>query len=261
MFIAVLSIFIRLLIKLGLAPFHYWYIKLAEKISHAPLFFLRISQKIIPLYIIIILTPIYLKEIIFLNVILRIVGAINEIQIKKIFAFSSIFSVSWLLWTQNFIWRLLFLISYGLGLFCILFISWQNNVKRITRLQLLEKESKILISIAMFNFIGIPPFGIFVFKVKLLYLIINFSFFIASLWIVRTIFFAYIYLRIFLNFTIDFDSQSFLTFNIPQKLVIRIIIFLFSFFSFFFYFCAWQKDYHDKINYALSQKFNKIVAK
>nr|YP_010403109.1 NADH dehydrogenase subunit 2 [Thaumatotibia leucotreta]UQW19930.1 NADH dehydrogenase subunit 2 [Thaumatotibia leucotreta] len=152
-----------LLMKMGSAPFHFWFPNIMEGLSWMNCFMLMTWQKISPM----ILLSYYFHNkfliiILFLNVIIGAIGGLNQTSLRKLMAFSSINNLGWMLSS--------IMISENLWLFYFCFYSFLNsllcfmfymfNVYFINQLFIVNFNNMIKMSI-MINFLslgGLPPF-------------------------------------------------------------------------------------------------------
>lgn len=92
-----LVVSLSLLMKRGVAPFHYWYVSMVEELSWFEYLVLRTVQKLGPLFILFYLGESLRGLIIYVVIVLRgfigAVGGINEFSLRKLFAYSSIHNI------------------------------------------------------------------------------------------------------------------------------------------------------------------------
>lgn len=97
----ILGLRIALLIKIGAAPFHFWFPNIAESVNWFQLYLLRTLQKLSPLVLLFYSLTKDSKVLIILSILIRgaigAVGGINEMFLRKILAFSSINHLGWIL--------------------------------------------------------------------------------------------------------------------------------------------------------------------
>jgi NADH:ubiquinone oxidoreductase subunit 2 (subunit N) len=96
-FIGVREALIRLIrlalfLKLGVAPFHGWFIRVISDIRWDFFFLASTVQKVLPLYLISILSSGLLALVVVLRSLVRVLGSLNQLLIKKLLAYSSVFS-------------------------------------------------------------------------------------------------------------------------------------------------------------------------
>nr|YP_011017380.1 NADH dehydrogenase subunit 2 [Amblyomma neumanni]WQF69043.1 NADH dehydrogenase subunit 2 [Amblyomma neumanni] len=169
-----LLMMISIMIKLALIPFHFWLTSLSELIDYPSLFLILTAQKFIPLFILSKVSMNILFVIISVSTLMSSIFAINSKTIKKILIFSSISHQGWLialiLVKSNF-W-LTYMVIYSLLLYKITFLLKKFNMKQISNLFMMQKDSlsKISIIMMMMSLGGMPPF--FGFIVKLISILI-----------------------------------------------------------------------------------------
>lgn len=165
--ISVFFIFICMAIKLGVAPFHVWFVQFIEKSSWLGVMLVRTAQKIIPLYVMGLIFTNYFSYL-YLTVLVALLGRIGQISIKKILAYSSVFGLSWLIAIKgSFTLAFLFLRIYGVGLLGVisrLSVRLSPNLS-VTRIQHFRMGVKTRIIVNLLRMGGFPPLLGFVLKV------------------------------------------------------------------------------------------------
>ena len=153
-----------IIIKLGVAPFHFWLLHISKEVTWEEFFLLRRGQKVIPLFLILQAPVTYLIVIRAIRALWAIL-AIFIRSLKTIFVCSSVLSLSWMIISCNRVIRILFLLGYSIGLLIVrrLFSVFQVDHVR----QAWISFSRILIGIVYFFGIffmsGTPPFlGFFI---------------------------------------------------------------------------------------------------
>lgn len=188
-----------LLIKLGGAPFQFWYLKLIQKLSWFNIWLISVWQKLIPLLIIKLLRLDFLLVFGLLRVILGRINNLNQKKIKKILGLSSIFSLGWILLSiiERKLW-IIFIMGYGLILLILL-----NRIKRLHcyNIDYLENLNfSVLFYLLFFSGLliirGIPPFIIFYIKILILLSLIKFRFIVVLILLIFRVLIIYIYLII-----------------------------------------------------------------
>ncbi len=195
-FINLILLIILILVKLGAAPFHFWFASVIVKISWFRVFWLSTFQKIIPLFIIIIF---YLNKIwVFVTIssILIPFLAVKQIRLKKLLAYSSIFRLNWLLarirFRKNF-W-IIFLGGYTIILLSVLTLVIDLNQSQNRKLfSKIGFFNTVLLFVRLLSLIGIPPITIFFIKLKLLSNLQRLSVAISSILILGSVILIFIY--------------------------------------------------------------------
>nr|YP_010708596.1 NADH dehydrogenase subunit 2 [Silvatares holzenthali]WCR50256.1 NADH dehydrogenase subunit 2 [Silvatares holzenthali] len=154
---------ISLLMKMGAAPFHFWFPMIMNKISWLNCLILSTWMKIIPM---IIISYCFLNFILYLSIIMSaMIGSImglNQTSLKLIISYSSINHIAWMLANIMFnmnIW-LIYFITYTIINFILILTL---NLMKINFLkQIYMKTSNNLLNYFIFlNFLnlgGLPPF-------------------------------------------------------------------------------------------------------
>jgi len=101
-------------LKLGVAPLHLWLLVILEKTSWDTFLLLVSLQKIVPLFIIILLGGVYLKTAV-LNLIVTTIRSISSCRPQLVLGHLSIASTSWPLIASRVWARLMYLGAYGGG--------------------------------------------------------------------------------------------------------------------------------------------------
>ena len=170
-----LLLIIRMFIKLGVSPFHTWFISILKTCSLFILIILSTIQKLIPL---IILNNIYINYIIFyFSIFFTIVFIVfilsRVINLNKLLALSSLGNILWLI-SRNILsikLILLFILIYIyilLGIYIFYNIYYFNIFMQINRINLFDK---IIIVIVFISLGGMPPILGFLRKLLILKII------------------------------------------------------------------------------------------
>lgn len=192
-----------LLIKIGAAPFHFWFPGVIEGLTWINCFILITWQKIAPFILISYKLNISLFFIVVISlcVIIGSIGGLNQRSIRKLIAYSSISHLGWIisaiLLRTNY-WSLYFLIYIILNA-AVIYIF--NNQSIFYLSQAYYNKSTSLIKFSIFIRIlslgGLPPFLGFLPKWILIQNIISSQYTILILIIViTTLITLYFYLRI-----------------------------------------------------------------
>nr|YP_010701996.1 NADH dehydrogenase subunit 2 [Brachytarsina amboinensis]WCL18784.1 NADH dehydrogenase subunit 2 [Brachytarsina amboinensis] len=90
-----------LMMKLGSAPFHYWFIDVMENISWNNNLILMTWQKLAPLILISYMMNKIIIIYIILSLMISTIKGINQTSIRKLMAYSSVNNLSWMLSSMN----------------------------------------------------------------------------------------------------------------------------------------------------------------
>lgn len=158
MYVRSYVLFIGLRIKLGVAPFHFWFPVVIEGVGWVNCLLLITWQKLAPLFLIG-----FVKIIIFIIIITSLVGAFGgfgQTSVRKILAFSSINHVGWILagvlwgiWVGLVYYWVYFVLSF---LVVITLVSFK--IFHIKDLRGVSYILKIMILIRFLSLGGLPPF-------------------------------------------------------------------------------------------------------
>ena len=234
---------IRIFIKLGISPFHTWFISILKTCSLFILIILSTVQKLIPL---IILNNIYINfNLLYFRIIITIIFILfilsRVINLNKLLALSSLGNILWLI-SRNILSLkliLLFIFIYIyilLGIYIFYNIYYYNIFIQINRINFFDK---IIIIIVFMSLGGIPPMlgflrkllilkMIFIYENMFLFLIIIFSALILLYhYISRIYFFLTFVPSIKLN--LNYNNNSWIKYFYLISLVFFRFIFVLSF--------------------------------
>nr|YP_009509578.1 NADH dehydrogenase subunit 2 [Tubuca capricornis]AUN44995.1 NADH dehydrogenase subunit 2 [Tubuca capricornis] len=220
-FISLFLILFSLLLKMGSAPFHFWFPQVMEGILWPQVFLLSTIQKLAPLTLTsyLMISETLSKLVIFTAIASAIIGALgglNLMFLRKIIAFSSINHLSWMLiaisMSDNF-WLFYFLV-YSLILLSI--TSMFFKLQTYTLSSLIKSDSNnfffsLIISLNFLSLSGLPPFTGFVPKWMLIQIMLNKSLFLPTFFLLLSALITlYFYLRIIIPFILILNpSMSF----------------------------------------------------
>nr|YP_009749703.1 NADH dehydrogenase subunit 2 [Sinolapotamon patellifer]QII91837.1 NADH dehydrogenase subunit 2 [Sinolapotamon patellifer] len=209
--ISSLLLLTSLLLKLGSAPFHFWFPQVMMGLNWPQAIILMTFQKI-PLMVIISYLSIYsnLMKMIFLAAILSAMigalGGLNNMQLRKIMAFSSINHMSWMLISisiSDMFWILYFLFYSIISSTIMIFF---NLFQVFTLSELIKFSQKntintLLIPLNLLSLGGLPPFAGFIPKWMMIQLLINNKLFIPLMFLLSSsLITLYFYIRITIFF-------------------------------------------------------------
>nr|YP_010253718.1 NADH dehydrogenase subunit 2 [Cochylimorpha cultana]QTZ18140.1 NADH dehydrogenase subunit 2 [Cochylimorpha cultana] len=191
-----------LLMKMGSAPFHFWFPNIMEGLSWFNCFILMTWQKISPLILLSYYFFInFLILILILNVIIGAIGGLNQTSLRKILAFSSINNLGWMLSSimiSENLWMFYFMFYMFLNsIMCLLFFIF--NTFFINQLFTMYMNSMIKLSLLM-NFLslgGLPPFiGFFPKWMVINFMLKNKFFILTFIFIMMSLIMLLYYIRI-----------------------------------------------------------------
>nr|AML25653.1 NADH dehydrogenase subunit 2 [Scolytinae sp. BMNH 1274712] len=194
-----------LMIKMGTAPFHFWFPQVMESLNWPTAYLLMTWQKIAPLSIISYITPQFkfLILIIIMNMLISSIMGLNQTSLRKIMAFSSINHIGWMLSTMitsNMVWVYYFII-YSLINLNLMFMF--NLYKLFHFNQIISLKTNIHLKLFfIMNFMsiaGLPPFLGFIPKWLTIQYMVNFNLTLIIFMIIMTLIPSYFYIRLSLS--------------------------------------------------------------
>lgn len=155
---------VALMIKLGAAPFHFWFPAVVSGISWGPNFILITIQKLGPLFILHYLwgVDLFLIGVITTRVVIGRVGGLNQSSLRKLMAYSSINHLGWILAASYFrtkfvvIYFIIYLVTNGLLIqhLSIIGFYYISHIFYYTGSNL----NSLILNANWLSFGGLPPF-------------------------------------------------------------------------------------------------------
>nr|YP_007507012.1 NADH dehydrogenase subunit 2 [Delias hyparete]AFN05162.1 NADH dehydrogenase subunit 2 [Delias hyparete] len=231
-----------LLMKMGSAPFYFWFPNMMEGLNWMNCFIIMTWQKISPMILLsYYMNNFFITIIMILNVIIGAISGFNQTSIRKLLAFSSINNLGWLmasLMISENIWLLYFLLyTFMNSILCLLFyllnIFFINQILNLNLISFL----KISLFINFFSLGGLPPFlGFFPKWIIINFLIHNNMYMLSFIFVMSSLIMLFFYIRIvylslMLNFfklkwfKINIKNNSFLTINFFSLISLSGLIF------------------------------------
>nr|QDR25234.1 NADH dehydrogenase subunit 2 [Metaplax longipes] len=225
-FMSSVTIFLALLLKVGGAPFHWWFPQVMEGLKWPQVLILSTIQKLAPMVLISYLMSnlIMIKITIMASVLSAMVGSLGGLNLtllRKIIAFSSINHLSWMLIaiSMSDIFWLFYFTIYSLMLTSITMIF--NKLKAYSLSTLIQSDqnsmlSTFIISLNFLSLSGLPPLTGFIPKWILIQIMVNSNLFIPIFFLLTSALITlYFYLRIMISAMIMFNPI--LNFNMKNK--------------------------------------------
>ena len=236
-----------LIMKLALAPAHFWLPSIINSLSWYICWILTTVQKVAPLFILLNSLSIINSSFTSISAILSAaagaVGGLNQTQLRAIIAYSSIGHLGWILAAAitSRVILLLYFITYVVIVSSIILIFRFYNLKTANPTTFFTYNSsyqQLIISLSLLRLGGLPPFLGFFPKLFVLYNLLQSSFVLLSfILILSSTINLYYYLKIVFLILIQ-KPGSFFFFSSPNiyKSLIISIIFCFSMLSGLFVF-------------------------
>nr|USQ66438.1 NADH dehydrogenase subunit 2 [Colomys lumumbai] len=157
---------ISLSMKLGLAPFHYWLPEVTQGIELHTGLILLTWQKIAPLSILFqiynLINPTMTLIIAILSIFIGAWGGLNQTQMRKIMAYSSITHMGWMMAIISFnpsltLLNLTIYIILTIPMFMVLTMNTSTSINSISLLWNKTPTTLAMMSITLLSLGGLPP--------------------------------------------------------------------------------------------------------
>nr|YP_010946414.1 NADH dehydrogenase subunit 2 [Balta maculata]WGO57132.1 NADH dehydrogenase subunit 2 [Balta maculata] len=192
-----------LLLKSGIAPFHWWFPSVMEGLGWINCLILMTLQSIAPMILMsnIISVKLQFSLIVLMSVLVGSLGGLNQISLRKMLAYSSINHMGWLLMSlliSNNVWMMYFM-TYSILLMTVISIF---NTKKISFINQVTSvydipTFKFMIFMSLLSLGGLPPFmGFFPKWVVIQFMVCNKFMIMATMMVVFSLITLYYYLRI-----------------------------------------------------------------
>nr|YP_010466951.1 NADH dehydrogenase subunit 2 [Hemigrapsus sinensis]UVF28723.1 NADH dehydrogenase subunit 2 [Hemigrapsus sinensis] len=224
--LSLFTIFLSLLLKLGGAPFHFWFPQVMEGLKWPQVFILSTIQKFAPMTLIsyLMTNEILIKMTIFSAIMSALIGSLSGLNLtllRKIIAFSSINHLSWMLISVSISdtsWLFYFII-YSFILLSITSIFHKLQTFSISKLIQSDQNSvfhALIISLNFMSLSGLPPMTGFIPKWIIIQIMLNLNLFIPLFFmLISALVTLYFYLRIIITMILLFNPI--LNFNMKYK--------------------------------------------
>uniref|UniRef100_UPI0030DF9771 NADH dehydrogenase subunit 2 n=1 Tax=Euphyes dukesi TaxID=1478503 RepID=UPI0030DF9771 len=191
-----------MLMKMGSAPFHFWFPNIIEGMSWLNCFILMSWQKITPMILLsYYLNKNYIMLIMVINSIIGAIGGINQISLRKILSFSSINNLGWMMAAMMInenLWMMYFIFySFFISIMCFMF--YIMNTYFINQLFIFNFNyiMKMMIFINFLSLGGLPPFlGFFPKWIIINFLMMKNLYIISFIFIMMSLITLFFYIRI-----------------------------------------------------------------
>nr|UYI30612.1 NADH dehydrogenase subunit 2 [Aquatica sp. a XF-2022] len=203
-----------LLLKMGMAPFHFWFPEVLEGLNWNNCMLMLTWQKITPMMLLMYNTEytVFYSMIIISGMIISSIMSMNQISIRKLMAFSSINHMGWMMAAmimEKTIWLIYFTIY---SLITINITYTMKNTFYLNQLFPYMNTSPMTKMFFMLNFMslsGIPPFLGFLPKWMVIQTMVeNKMFTLTIIMIAFTLIMVYVYMRIMMTAMIMKTSQT-----------------------------------------------------
>nr|ASN66015.1 NADH dehydrogenase subunit 2 [Cicindela campestris] len=225
-----------LLLKMGAAPFHFWFPEIIEGMSWINSLILMTWQKIAPMMILSysLKSSNFILMIIIMCSIIGSIGGLNQTSLRKIMAFSSINHIGWMIssfLSNEMIWMIYFLIYSSISAAIILLLNSFNVFYLSQMFTLMSKNILIKFSMLLnlLSLGGLPPFLGFFPKWMIIQQLSNKYSLVILIMILATLITLFFYMRI--AYTSIIINHNQMNFNIDQNIKMSSINLMFTFIS------------------------------
>nr|AXS65138.1 NADH dehydrogenase subunit 2 [Cucujoidea sp. 21 KM-2017] len=218
-------------IKMGAAPFHFWFPEISEGLNWVSNLILLTWQKLAPFSII---SYVIENSSFFILVILSslMIGGflgMNQVSLRKILTFSSINHIGWMLSSMlisNSFWMVYFLIYTFISITLIWgFKNWNTfYLHQMFNFNNTEKSVNLMFFLMFLSLGGLPPFLGFFPKWITIYGLVTYNLSLLSiLMIILTLLTLFYYLRSIFMFTTLVSSETILQKSKLNKMTISVL--------------------------------------
>nr|QRV62456.1 NADH dehydrogenase subunit 2 [Hydroporus axillaris] len=192
-----------ILLKLGAAPFHFWFPEVIEGLNWMNSLILMTWQKIAPMMILSYTMKLnmFIYIIIILSTFIGSIGGLNQISLRKMLAFSSINHIGWMISSfiiNEIMWIIYFLI-YSIISISIIWMLNKFNIFLLNQLFLMMNNLytiKYFLLMNLMSLSGLPPFLGFLPKWIIIQNLSLNNFLLTLFMIMMTLITLFFYLRI-----------------------------------------------------------------
>nr|YP_007627070.1 NADH dehydrogenase subunit 2 [Ommexecha virens]AGC22386.1 NADH dehydrogenase subunit 2 [Ommexecha virens] len=154
-----------LLLKIGAAPFHFWFPEIMGTTNWNNCLILMTWQKIAPMMVISYCSKmsIFLMSITILSIIIGALGGLNQTSLRQLLAYSSISHLGWMISSMIIsenVWEMYFII-YSILSVIMVFLFNQNKtffMNQIYSTSNMSTENKFMMFLTLLSLGGLPPF-------------------------------------------------------------------------------------------------------
>nr|AGS17216.1 NADH dehydrogenase subunit 2 [Hemicentrotus pulcherrimus] len=200
---------IALAFKIGLAPCHFWFPDVLQGLPFLQGLIIATWQKIGPLVLIFYFSQLVFSYLLIAASLISILiggwGGLNQTQVRKILAFSSIGNMGWLVITSAYslnaaIIMLVVYLIINTSLFLLFDHLKISTLGHLNTISQLSPISVALVLLVMLSLGGLPPLTGFILKFTSLYFLVANNFIIfSSVMIIGSLLSLFFYLRISFN--------------------------------------------------------------
>nr|YP_009227655.1 NADH dehydrogenase subunit 2 [Phlaeoba tenebrosa]AHI52109.1 NADH dehydrogenase subunit 2 [Phlaeoba tenebrosa] len=193
-----------LLLKIGAAPFHFWFPEVMGTSSWINCLILMTWQKIAPMMVLsyCIQMSTFIMMIIITSIIIGALGGLNQTSLRQILAYSSISHLGWMISSiivSENVWEVYFIIYSVMSMIMVLMFKSTNLffLNQIYSESNMKTEIKFMMFLSLLSLGGLPPFLGFLPKWMVIQLLIeNNLTTLMTIMVILTTITLYYYMRI-----------------------------------------------------------------
>nr|QTC08149.1 NADH dehydrogenase subunit 2 [Parachauliodes japonicus] len=220
-----------LLLKMGAAPFHFWFPSVMENLNWLNCLILMSWQKLAPLMLIsYCLNPSYIYLITLVSLIAGAIGGFNQLNLRSLMAYSSISHLGWMLISMIYsetLWVSYYLLYVTLSSIMVLFFMNYSlfHINQIYSMNF-NPYIKFMMLTNMLSLGGLPPFLGFMPKLLVINLLAGYKmFFMIFLMVMLTLITLFYYIRVtYTAFMLMYPSLKWFNNNFYSKINTHIFL-------------------------------------
>nr|UFZ13125.1 NADH dehydrogenase subunit 2 [Ctenochauliodes yangi]UFZ13372.1 NADH dehydrogenase subunit 2 [Ctenochauliodes yangi] len=219
-----------LLLKMGAAPFHFWFPSVMENLTWFNCLLLMTWQKLAPLMLLTYcLQYEFIMWIVILSSIIGAIGGFNQLNLRTLMAYSSINHLSWMLASMMIsenLWLIYYMFYIFLSMTMILFFN-SFKIFHMNQMYTMLQFNPILKFIMLTNLLslgGLPPFFGFMPKLLVIFMLVeNKMFFLLFILVMMALITLFFYLRIsYSAYMIFYPSLKWMKSNMDKNFMMNI---------------------------------------
>nr|QRV62630.1 NADH dehydrogenase subunit 2 [Sternopriscus clavatus] len=204
-----------ILMKMGAAPFHFWFPEIIEGMSWLNSLILMTWQKIAPMIIMsyLIKNNMFIMMIILMSTLIGSIGGLNQTKLRKILTYSSINHIGWMLSAliiNEYTWIMYFMVYSIISLSIILMFK-SFNIFMLKQIFSMKNNNYMIKFFMMFNLLslgGLPPFLGFLPKWLIIQHMSTYNMFITLFIIMMTLITLFFYLQIMYSSIMIYNNEN-----------------------------------------------------
>nr|QTC08162.1 NADH dehydrogenase subunit 2 [Parachauliodes japonicus] len=220
-----------LLLKMGAAPFHFWFPSVMENLNWLNCLILMSWQKLAPLMLIsYCLNSSYMYMITLASLIVGAIGGFNQLNLRSLMAYSSISHLGWILISMVYsetLWVTYYLLYVTLSSIMVLFFM-NYSLFHMNQIYAMNFNPfiKFMMLTNMLSLGGLPPFLGFMPKLLVINLLASFKmFFMIFMMVMLTLITLFYYIRItYTAFILMYPSLKWFNNNFYKKINTHIFL-------------------------------------